>query len=146
MFDKNQIDSSESEFQPDGPWEAIGRGKDHVTYYPRNRSKLARFEWTLPSGQVLIQDVAQGFVLRSVYSDRFNFKTGSPEGRELGDRAILKRQAENRPWFVSWYQDIYDGEDRLQSSCLKLVDEKIGRTLIKRYEFDGEGINVHAPE
>jgi hypothetical protein len=148
MIDKTQKDESKDEvfeFPVDGPWRAIAHGKDCITYYPRNHSKLARFEWTLPSGQVLIDDVPQGFVLRAVYTDRFNLKTGSPVGRVLSDRGIIKRQTDNKVWFVSWYQEIYDSEDLLKSSCLKLVEEHIGRTLLKRYEFDGEKASSCTP-
>jgi len=48
---KDDSDDEVREFPLDGPWRAILRCKDRVTYYPRNPSGLPRFEWTLPNGQ-----------------------------------------------------------------------------------------------
>jgi hypothetical protein len=65
---------------------------------------------------------AKGFVLRSVYDGSVQLEDQvSSRSRIWVIGAIIKRQMENQPWFVSLYQEVYDDEDRLESSCLRLV-------------------------
>ena len=119
----------------DGPWEAISRTPDSVTYYPRNPSKQPRFEKTLPSGAVIVDDLHAGLVIRDDYRAEFDWATLKGKGRSLGDRAIMKRQTEESRWFILTFQERFDESDQLASSSLRCVEEYRGSKVTQVKEF-----------
>jgi len=130
------------EHPADGPWRAITRTADSVTYYPRQPNRHPRFELTLPSGTVLIDDLHAGLVLRHEYYGSFDWDLLVPKGKPLGDRATMKRQLCRATWFRLSFQERYDQSDRPASARLRFVEQFLGQELIRTQEVDAE---LHPP-
>jgi hypothetical protein len=99
-------------------------------YYPGDNHDH-RYEEILPRGGLLVDDPREGLAIRSVFTEGFDWKLWVPKGKELGDRAVLVRQNEGEPWYVTYYQDSSNG-----SSILRLVVEHLGHELQRAIEPD----------
>ena len=131
-----------SEEEPDtreeyesGPWIASVRTRSGVTFYPRNPSRLPRWERLLPSGDVIVDDVHEGLVLRTEYYAAANLQLLKPLGRRLGDRRLIQMQQSESEWYVFTYQDQYGEDDQLVQSTLRLIERHRGQRLEETLEL-----------
>lgn len=110
-------------------WGAFTTTGPRRTYYYLDDTHDYRYEEILPSGGLIVQDSRQGMSIRRVYTVEFDWEKRLPKGKPLGDRAVLRLQAEGRPWYVSMYQDNSSG-----SSDLCLVEEHLGHEFRRAVE------------
>lgn len=85
---------------------------------------------TLQNKNILISDELENLAVETVFTVDFNFEKLSPKGRKLGDQAVMKRQAENKRYFVSTYQKVGD-EPRLA-----MVKEYLGKNVVNTVLYD----------
>jgi hypothetical protein len=126
------------DYPDEGSWEAIERTSDSVTFYPRNPSKQPRYERTLPSGEILVDDIHAGLVIRNDYRASFDWSTLKGGGRSLGNRAIMRLQSQGSRWFILSIQERYDESETLVSSELRCVEEYRGNNLIQLRELKND--------
>jgi 4-hydroxyphenylpyruvate dioxygenase-like putative hemolysin len=100
----------------------------------RRRDGTARVERMLPSGRLLIQDPRAGLSIKDVWSAEFNWEKRTPKGGPLNDRAIMKLQDQNLPWYVSLFQ-VRKGTSGEEQKELLAVEEYVGREYQRTVEF-----------
>ena len=122
-----------------GKWKAIETFGDKKTFWYRDKSRetppayATRFEWTLPSGRLLVADLRNHLSLKHIFTAAFDWLDRKPKGRSLGDQAILQRQSAGVRWFISTYQGTC-GKNEL-SSKLRCVEEFLGRDRMRIVEI-----------
>ena len=120
-----------------GPWESIETNGPRRSYYYRGGDHETRYVELLPSGRPLVEDDRQGFTIKSVWSDQFDWKGMKPVGKPLGGFAVEKRKKEGATFFVSCYQQTL-ANGSLASETLVYVEEYSGDVLVKLEEvLDG---------
>ena len=103
-------------------------------YHPRDRRRQPRLELTLPSGTLLVNDLHAGLVLRTTYFASFDWQRIRPDGRALGDRAVIKRQQAGATWFRLSIQEVYDEVDTLVEATVRLVEQYVGTEIVRASE------------
>jgi hypothetical protein len=113
----------------EGPFELVeATDLRRVSYYRDNHEM--RHERFLPSGRRLISDPRNGFITRSVFTAGFDWENQAPIGKPLGDKPVMRLQAEGGVWYVSTYQ-----QTPAELESLWLVEEHRGRELLRAVEF-----------
>jgi hypothetical protein len=128
------VDISSDIHLDEGPWFLIQTTGPQRWFYHRTQEDRTRYEEILPSGRVAVDDPLVGLTIQRKYSEAFDWNNKRPSGRELSDRATIKRQTEDLPWFVSTYQEHRHGEELMDRQLLMVVEHK-GRVLIRTHEF-----------
>lgn len=89
-----------------------------------------RNERFLPSGRRLINDPRGAFSTRSIFTAEFDWERQSPKGKALGDKSVMRLQAEGGLWYISTYQ-----KTPTEPESLWLVEEHRGHELLRLVEF-----------
>lgn len=126
----NVSNISTYEYPKIGAFSIIVKSSTQIKKQYRNSNQKSRVEMTLQNGNILISDELENLAVETVFTVDFNFKKLSPKGRKLGDQAVMKRQAENKRYFVSTYQKV-DDEPRLA-----MVKEYLGKNVVNTSLYD----------
>ena len=122
--------------EDDGPWSTIVRGPESTVYLPKATHRRPRVERRTPGGRVLVDDLAEGWVLWRAVHRVFDAAAKEAGDPALGENEERRRtEAGERLWVLT-YQERYDDGDVLQSRRLHLVEEMQGATRLALEELD----------
>ncbi len=119
----------------EGPYRLIETSGHRRTLYYRDRPEHPRYEEILPSGRLLVEDFRNGLIVDRVFTANFDRQKRKPKGRKLGDRAVLRRQTAGETWFLSHYQERWDGEELIEKKLVLVVEHR-GREVVASSELD----------
>lgn len=94
-----------------------------------------RLEQMLPSGRLLTSDTRLGLRIERTWAAEFNWEKKAPKGGALSDRATMKLQDADLPWFVCLYQTS-TAENGEMTKALIAVELHRGKSYLGTKELD----------